>query len=142
MTVLSLINLPKQWYLIVICLVQDVNVGVFVTVINIALYSQITQLKTGPLVRSLTRAAVFFISSMEGITSYMAAESTIYSVSTVLREILVCSLFPQVIGHPAYMTLYLVLDKTDSVRSQFACFRPPATLVSKYHFNPCAWSDL
>ena len=86
----------------------------FATVMQLSLSSQTVQQNTGYLVNSPNNPAVSFVRPKNGITSHIALDRSMYSLSVVLREISVCSLFPQVIGHPAYIITKPVRDNTDS----------------------------
>ena len=84
------------------CSVRGVNFGLFATVMQLSLSSHTVQQKTGSLVNSPNNPAVSLIRPKNGITSRIALDRAMYSLSVVLREIYVCSLLPQLIGHPAY----------------------------------------
>ena len=95
------------------CFVQGVNFGLFATVMQISLSSQTVQRNTGYLVNSPNNPSVSFMIPRNGITSHIALERAMYLISVVLRSISVCSLLPQVIGHPAYIITNPVRDNND-----------------------------
>ena len=122
MIVPSLKNLWKWWYLMEMCFVRGVNFGLFATVMQLSLSSQTLQRNTAYLVNSPNNPAVSFMRPRNGITSGIALDRAIYSLSVVLREIYVCNLIPQVIGHPAYIMTKPVRENTDSGLSRLPSF--------------------
>ena len=64
--------------------------------------------------KSPNNLAVSFIRPRNGINSRIELDKAMYLLSVVLRAIYVCSLLPQVIGHPAYNITKPVRDNTDS----------------------------
>ena len=95
------------------CFVRGVNFGLFATVMQLSLSSQTVQQNTGFLVNIPNNPAVSFMIPKNGITSCIALDRAMYSLSVVLREISVCNLLPQVIGHPSYIMTKPVSDNTD-----------------------------
>ena len=85
------------------CFVWGVNFGLFATVMQRSLSSQTVQLNTGSLGNSPNNPAVSFMRAKNGITYRIALDRAMYSHSVGLKEISVCNLLPQVIGHPAYI---------------------------------------
>ena len=130
MIVPSLTNRQKWWYLMAMCFVRGVNFGIFATVIQLSLSSQTVQLNNGSLVNSPNNPAVSFMRPRNGFTSRIVLDRAIYSLSVVLREISICNLIPQVIGHPAYMMTKHVRDNTDPVLSWLPSFHPPEKSAS------------
>ena len=94
--------------------VRGVNFGLFATVMQLTLSSQTVQRNTGYLVNSPNNPAVSFMRPKNGITSRITLDKAMYSLSVVIREIYVCNLLPQVIGHPAYIITKPIHDNTDS----------------------------
>ena len=94
--------------------VRGVNFGLFATVMKLSLSSQTVQRNSGSLVNSPTNPEVSFMRPKNGITSHIALDRAMYSRSVVLREISVCNLLTQVIGHPAYIMTKPARDNTDS----------------------------
>ena len=126
MIVPSLTNHLKWWCLMAMCFVQGVNFGLFATVIQLSLFSQTVQRNTGSLVNGPNNPAVSFIIPKNGITSRIALDREMYSISVVLRAIYVCNLLPQVIGNPSYIMTKPVHDNTDSGLLWLPSFHPPA----------------
>ena len=93
---------------------QGVNFELFATVMQLSFSSQTVQRNTGSLFNSPNNPAVSFMRPKNGITARIALDRAMYSLSVVLREISVCNLLPQVIGHPAYIMTKPVCDNTDS----------------------------
>ena len=96
------------------CFVWGVHFGPFASVMQLSLSSQTVKLNTGSLVNKPNNPAVSFMRPRNGITSCIALDREIYSLSVVLSAIYVCNLLPQVIGHPAYMMTKPIRDNTDS----------------------------
>ena len=96
------------------CFVRGVNFGIFATVIQLSLSSQTVQRNTGSIVNCPNNQAVSFMRPKNGITSRIALDRAMYSLSVLLREISAYNLLPQVIGHPAYIITKPVRDNTDS----------------------------
>ena len=90
------------------------TVGALATAIQLSLSLHILYLKTGLRVSNPNILAISFINWVKGITSCIAADSAIYSLSVVLIAILICILLPYVMGHPAYIITQPVLYKTDA----------------------------
>ena len=97
----------------VMCFVLGVNLGEVEIVIKLLLSSQTVHLKTGFLGINPNVPEISFIRPIKGITSLIAVNKAIYSLSVVLRAISVCSLLPQVIGHSENIIRKSVLDSTD-----------------------------
>ena len=95
------------------CFVQGVMFGLFATVMQLSLSSQTEQRNNISLVNSPNNPTVSFIRPKNGITSRIALDRAMYSLSVVLRSIYVFSLLPQVIEHPAYIITKPVRDNTD-----------------------------
>ena len=83
-------------------------------VIQLSLSSQTVQRNTGYLVNIPNIPSVSFMRPRNGITSCIALYRAMYSLLVVLREISVCNLLPEVIGHTAYTMKKPVRDNTDS----------------------------
>ena len=96
------------------CFFRGLNFGLFATVMKISLSSQTVQRNTGSIFNSPNNPAVSFMRPRNGITSRIALDKAMYSISVVIREIYVCNLLPQVIGHPEYIITKPVRDNTDS----------------------------
>ena len=96
------------------CFVQGVHFGIFATVMQLSLSSQTVQRNTGSLVNIPNNTAVSFMRPKNGITSRIALDREMYSLSVVRRAIYVCKLLPQVIGHPSYIMKKTVRENTDS----------------------------
>ena len=114
MIVPSLTKRLKLWYLMVMCFFRGVNFGLFATVMQLSLSSHTVQHNTGYIVNRPNNPAVYFMIPINGINSRISLDKEMYSLSVVLRAISVCSLLPQVIGHPAYIITKPVRDNTDS----------------------------
>ena len=125
MIVPSLTNSLKWWYLMAMWFFRGINFGLFASGMQLSLYSQTVQRNTGSLVNIPNNRAVSFMRPRNEITSRIALDRAMYSLSVVLREIHVCNLLPQVIGHPAYIMTKPVRDNTDSGLSWFPSFHPP-----------------
>ena len=124
------------------CFVRGVNFGLFATVMQISLSSQTVQRNTGSLVNIPNNPTVSFTRPRNGITSRIALDRAMYSLSVVLRAISVCNLLPQVIGHPAYTMEKPARDNTDSGLSLLSSFCPPVKSASTYHSRPFVISGL
>ena len=96
------------------CFVEEVNIGIFATVMQLSLSSQTVQWNTEFLVNRPNNPEVSFMRRKNRITSRIALDRAMYSISVVLRAISVCSLLPQIIGHPEYIITKPVRDNTDS----------------------------
>ena len=68
------------------CLVLGVNFGLFATVMQLSLSSHTVHLKTGSLANSPNKATVSFMRPKNGMTSRIAVESAMYSLSVVLSN--------------------------------------------------------
>ena len=130
MIVPSLTNRQKWWYLMAMCFFRGLNFELFATLMQLSLSSQTVQRNTGYLVNSPNNPAVSFTRPINGITSRIALDREMYSLSVVLRAISVCNLLPQVIGHPAYMMTKHVRDNTDSGLSWLPSLHPPEKSAS------------
>ena len=83
------------------CFVLGVNFGLSATLIQLSLSSKTVYLKTGFLFTNPKVEEVFLRRFRNGMTSLIAEESAIYSLSVVLKAISVWSLLRHKIGQPA-----------------------------------------
>ena len=85
------------------CFVLGVNLGELATTMQLPLSSQTVHLNTGFLVSRPNMPPISSINPRKGITSLIAVDKAMYSLSVALKAISVYNLLPQVMGHPAYI---------------------------------------
>ena len=93
-------------------------------------------LKTGFLGINPKVLEISFIRPVKGVTSLIAVDKTIYSLSVVMRAISVYGLLSQVIGHLANIIMKPVLESTDSGESWSPSVQPLAKSASTKYSRP------
>ena len=126
-------NVWKLWYLIAICFVIGEGLFDYATEMQLWLSSNTLQKNSGFGRWISNLNDVFFIITINGITSRIDWLNVIYCTCVVLKAISVCNLLYHNTGHSTYVITYPVHDIEFSVLLASSWYQPPANSASTLH---------